>query len=309
LRTALTWFEEQEDWSRALRLASAMGGFWFARAYLAEGRDWLQRLLAHREGVPPVVVADALRVVALLALFLGDLHVADAALEDALSAGSNAGEDRGRCWTLFLRGVLAEFSGDDNTAETRYQEALAIARDRGDLAAATVALTCLGDCAYRRSDLELATALTNEAAVVARRGRLTFYLVFALTTAGYVALARDELASSVRVFGEGLAHIGRLTNTFYTADNLAGVASVALAAGQPERATRLLGAVAALCERTGLTVLAHDTQQQHTTILLREALSDGAFATAWAAGRALTLEAAVAEAKALTDELTTDAAA
>jgi hypothetical protein len=87
------------------------------------------------------------------------------------------------------------------------------------------------------------------------------------------------------------------------------MASVALAAGQPERATRLLGAVAAICERTGLTVLGHDAQQQHTTTLLRDALSEEAFGAAWDAGRALAPAEAVAEARTLADELTIHAAA
>jgi hypothetical protein len=128
-----------------------------------------------------------------------------------------------------------------------------------------------------------------------------------LTTAGYVALAHDELADSVSLFGEALAHIGRLTSMFFTADTLAGMASVALAAGEPERATRLLGAVNAICERAGLNVLGHDAQQQHTTTLLHEMLSDQAFGAAWNAGRALTPELAVAEARTLADDLTEDA--
>ena len=296
LRVALTWLEEQEDWSRGLRLASAMGSFWFARAYLTEGSDWLQRLLAHRDEVAPAVVTDAQRWAALLALFLGDIPAADAMLADALAAVPEIAEDRGLCWTLFIRGLLAEFSGDDDTAVGRYQEALAVARDKGDLGAETVVLTCLGDCAYRRGDLEQAAVLTTDAAAIARRGRLTFYLVFALTTAGYVALARDEPATSVRLFGEALPHIGRFTNTFFTADTLAGVASVALAIGQPERATRLLGAVAAICERTGLTVLGHDAQQQHATKVARQTLTTERFAAAWADGRALAPEQALAEA-------------
>jgi predicted ATPase/class 3 adenylate cyclase/DNA-binding CsgD family transcriptional regulator len=301
LRAALTWFEEQQDWTRALRLAAATGTFWFGRAYLTEGLDWFQRLLAHRDDVVTPLIPDALRWAAVLALFRGELAFADSALSDALEAVPDPEDDLGRCWTLFLQGLLAELSGDDDIADARYQDALTRARESRDVAGETMALTCLGDCAYRRGDLDHAATLTTEAAAIARRDHLWFYLVFALTTAGYVALARDDLAEAVRVFGEALPHISRLTNTFYTADAIAGVASVAQAAGELERATRLLGAVAAICERTGLTVLGHDAQQQHTTAVLRQALSAEAFAAAWEQGRAMRLEAAVAEAMTLPD--------
>jgi predicted ATPase/class 3 adenylate cyclase/DNA-binding CsgD family transcriptional regulator len=299
LRAALTWFEEQQDWERALRLAAAMGAFWFGRAYLTEGLDWYQRLLAHRDEVPPTLVAESLRWAAGLALFRGELAFAETALADALGAVPDTREDAGRSWTLFLQGLLAELTGDDETAASRYHETVEMAQDYGDIAASTMALICLGDCAYRRGDLDQAAALTSEAAAIARREHLRFFLVFALTTAGYVALARDDLAGSIRVFDEALPHISRLSNTFYTADTIAGVASVALAAGQPERAARLLGAVDGICERTGLTVLGHDAQQRHTTALLRDALSAEAFAAAWEQGRAMRLEVAVAEAMTL----------
>jgi predicted ATPase/class 3 adenylate cyclase/DNA-binding CsgD family transcriptional regulator len=301
LRAALTWFEEQQDWTRALRLATSMGMFWFGRAYLTEGLDWFQRLLAHRDDVPTPLMPDALRWAAAMSMVRGELAFADTALADALGAVSDPEEDPSFCWTLFLQGLLAELSGDDVTASERYQDALAVARDSGDVAGETMAMTCLGDCAYRRGDLVQAATLTTEAAAIARRDHLWLYLVFALTTAGYVALARDDLAEAVRVFGEALPHISRLTNTFYTADAIAGVASVAQAAGEHERATRLLGAVAAICERTGLTVLGHDAQQQHTTAVLRKALSAEAFVAAWEQGRAMQLEAAVAEAMTLPD--------
>ena len=123
-----------------------------------------------------------------------------------------------------------------------------------------------------------------------------------------MALERGEVTQAVRLFGEGITRTGRFINPFFTADTIAGVASVALAAGQPERATRLLGAVAAICERTGLTVLAHDAQQKRAEALAREILPAKTFATAWDAGRALVPEEAVAEATALADELIAGAA-
>jgi predicted ATPase len=46
LRAALGWLLEAGDGSAALRLAAALGRFWWTRGYLSQGRRWLERALA-----------------------------------------------------------------------------------------------------------------------------------------------------------------------------------------------------------------------------------------------------------------------
>ena len=81
------------------------------------------------------------------------------------------------------------------------------------------------------------------------------------------------------------------------ADALDGVAGVAAARGQAERAARLHGAAAALREQLGATVVPWEhPAHERDLAAVRAALEPEAFAAAWAAGAALPLEAAVAEA-------------
>ncbi len=73
-----------------------------------------------------------------------------------------------------------------------------------------------------------------------------------------------------------------------------GLASMACAQGQPERGARLFGAAQALREAIGAPMprsdhVAFDPQVD----TLRATLGDAAFVTAWAQGRAMTLEQAV----------------
>jgi hypothetical protein len=67
--------------------------------------------------------------------------------------------------------------------------------------------------------------------------------------------------------------------------------------GAPERATRLLAAADAVRE-SGEVNVAPDERVDDERLLatMRRALSQAAFATAWAAGRALPMEQAVADA-------------
>jgi hypothetical protein len=75
------------------------------------------------------------------------------------------------------------------------------------------------------------------------------------------------------------------------------MAGVVGAQGQGERAARLLGATAAQFEAIGAAMWSADQiDYQRNAAALRAVLGQEAFAAAWDAGRALTLEQAIAEA-------------
>jgi hypothetical protein len=78
---------------------------------------------------------------------------------------------------------------------------------------------------------------------------------------------------------------------------LEGVAGVAGVQGQPERAARLFGATDVLRAALGLPVRPADRRRYDRAVrAVHAALGDATFAAAWAAGRALSLEHAIAEA-------------
>ena len=76
------------------------------------------------------------------------------------------------------------------------------------------------------------------------------------------------------------------------------VGIMAAAVGQAEHAARLLGAAGAQRDRLGLRYRVREDQValEHAVAAARAALGEAAFATAWAAGRALTPAQAIAEA-------------
>ena len=87
-------------------------------------------------------------------------------------------------------------------------------------------------------------------------------------------------------------------------DGLAGMATVAVGGGLATEAARLLGTVEAQREALGYAFeLPERERYGRAAEAAREALGEEAFAAAWAAGRALPLEEAAAEALALADAL------
>lgn len=78
---------------------------------------------------------------------------------------------------------------------------------------------------------------------------------------------------------------------------LAGLGGIALESRQLTRATRLFGAVEALCETIGASLLpAEQAHYERDRASARDALGEVAFAAAWSEGRAMPLEQAIADA-------------
>ena len=116
-----------------------------------------------------------------------------------------------------------------------------------------------------------------------------------------LALVRHEQGDTGRagaLFSESLAlsRAGGLA-LYFVLQALEGAAGVAGAQGQPERAARLFGATDALRAAVGVPVRPVDRRLYDRDVTaVRAALGAETFAAAWAAGRALSLEQAIAEA-------------
>jgi tetratricopeptide (TPR) repeat protein len=117
----------------------------------------------------------------------------------------------------------------------------------------------------------------------------------ALVTLGFVACYQGKLEEARSLFTESLKLGIQRGLQREIAPVLEGFARVAGAQAQAERAARLFGAAAALREATSTPLLRSrraDHEQQVAAV--HADLGEEAFAAAWAEGRALTLEHAVA---------------
>ena len=94
---------------------------------------------------------------------------------------------------------------------------------------------------------------------------------------------------------ESLTLIQELGDKKGIAECLPGLAEVAQADGLPQRGTKLLGAVEALLERLGARLDPTERAEfDHTLAAAHAQLDEAAFNAAWAEGRAMTMEQAIA---------------
>ncbi|HEX6670035.1 MAG TPA: AAA family ATPase, partial [Gemmatimonadales bacterium] len=123
LRAALGWAERGGRVETGLRLGLAFGSLAVRRGMLAEGREWLRRLLALGGGAPPLQ-ARALTALGWYALVQGDT-------EGAMEAGKRAAETAaGESWILAnalnLLGSVELERGPSEAARRYFEEALAL---------------------------------------------------------------------------------------------------------------------------------------------------------------------------------------
>lgn len=109
-----------------------------------------------------------------------------------------------------------------------------------------------------------------------------------------VAQHQGDYLRSALLLGESLAASRELGDGEGIAMCLAGLAGIAGVEGQPERAARLFGAAQALYERIGAVDRSDRARYDPNISGVRAQLSEEVLAAAWAEGRSMTLEQAIA---------------
>lgn len=264
LRAALAWLDETGHTAECLRLTGSLALFGAA-------------LLAH---------------------YCGDEELAVALAEQSLVLCRDLGDPFGTANALFLLGVGAEDRGAYESATSRLGEAAALLGEAGESFVAILTTFHLGVVAYGQGDHLRAEALLEEALGRWRSAGDARGEVIALTCLGLVASERGDAARAVPLHAEALDLIGAAANKHALTFCLPGIGVLAAARGQPERAARLFGATAALNETLGSPfALPERAVYERATETARRRLGENLFAIAWAAGREMPAERAMAEAE------------
>jgi hypothetical protein len=170
-------------------------------------------------------------------------------------------------------------------------------RETGQRRGIASTLNDLGVLAVSQGDLERGTASFEEALALYRQDGDRRGTALCLQNLGGVARRRGEVVQAEALGREGLVLLRDLGNLRGCTEGLELLASIAGTAGQGERAARLLGAAAAQRETLGTPQPPQEqVEVEQAVAAARAALGEEAWAAAYAAGRALSREQAVAEA-------------
>jgi non-specific serine/threonine protein kinase len=313
LRAALGWSLEGGDADLGLRLAGTLGGFWYKRGYLGEGRWWLERELAAAGTSSPIERATALDEAGWIALYQGDLESSVTLLEESLNLFEELEHEPGAAASLAKLGHAVLHQDDRDYLATLCRDAERLRTTFTDRPAVGELLVFLGMVALYEGDLERATTLLEESldlfeklqnepraapdregsqlstAIDLVAGQAQEYLWLTVMEQGdhprAVALLEEELLLSLE-----------LENKPKISYCLLGLAAVAALQKLPARTVKLWVAAETLREGIGLGLPLWDhTPTDYEAVLAstRSQLDETAFEAAQAEGRAMTTKEAV----------------
>jgi predicted ATPase/DNA-binding CsgD family transcriptional regulator len=295
-RAALAWLLGNGDAELGLRLAGALRDFWYYGGHSSEGLAWTQRALKKAEKSPLAVRAQALNAAGWLSFELDKHEQGKIYNSEALALFRDLEDEVNTAWALtFLGTQVRALPGGPKEGLGLCEEGLALFRRLDDKPGIIWALNALGELARMDGDYALAGRVYEESLAIARKEGDKLRQALPLHNLGYVAQHAGDYERAESTMLEGLALLLELENTRYIPQDLASLAGPIASQGNAKKAARLLGASEALLEKTGMVPQAGDQFEiERYEASVREQLDEAAFEAAWAEGRAMSLEEAVA---------------
>jgi predicted ATPase/class 3 adenylate cyclase/Tfp pilus assembly protein PilF len=236
LRAALAWALDRPADATAMRLAAALWPFWDIRGHYAEGRDWLERVLARDVAEPTTALAEVLTGTGSIARMQSDARGATAHLGRALELWTDLNDQRGVARVLLFLGHVADRQGDLTGARTHFEDALRIGRDTENAPLTGSTLINLGIIADQQGDPARAIAQYEEALAIFRRLGDRRLESIALDNLGIVARSRGDLAEATRLFEDAIAVSRAVGDAWGVAGTLGNLGGVALQRGDVAQA-------------------------------------------------------------------------
>jgi len=281
---------------RADALKGAGNLAWRQGDYEPAGKLLEESLGLYRDLGNVAGVAHVLNTLGLIADGRGDQARATSLYEECLELRRQLHDTSGIACVLNNLAIVACRQEQYAKAIPLYEESLALHRAAGDQGGIAVTLSNLGGATLLHDDLPRAATLLEECVTLCRQLGDKEGIASALSTLGALALEQGELVRAAQLYRESMSFAYGVGLKVLIVENLEGAAEVAHAQGQDVQATRLFALAEALRERFQMPRSSGDQPQRTSRIVaVRAALGDAAFAAQWAAGRAMTLERALAD--------------
>jgi predicted ATPase len=276
------------------QLAFTQGEPAASRAFFAEAVD-LQRRVGSQRGL-----AMAATHVGLAMRSSGEYEVARGMHEEGVALARAAGNQRWEGVSLAALAHNLYLLGEFELARKRAQESVAIARELSQTLDLSIPVYVLGRAEASLGDPTAARRAYEETLTVWRETGDARSAPWALAGLASVAIAEGSYAEARKLLDEAVVlsrSLGSQVGLFYTLETWA---MLAAAQGRPAPAFRLAGAAAALRSKMEHPISRPEQAELERWLApARAELGDTAVSAAWAEGRDLTAQAAVAYARTL----------
>ena len=294
MRHVLAWAAETGENEIELRLAGALAKFWEFHAHLTEGQRWLEGALSRAAGAPAELRALCLDGAGVLARSQGEVKRAQALLEESVVLRRQLGDDRALAGSLRHLGSLTFDRDDLDATKLHYEESLALFRKARDEAGVAGTLNNLGVLATVHEKWDAAAILYEEALDFFRGYGDIQGIARALMNLGEVRMMQNKLEEAEEMLKESFVLFEEIGSQWDIAYVLEGLAHIRTGAGRPADAARLLGAAENLREILGAPRPPNEVEPYEKHVArARAGMDETEFEEAWAAGRSMTIAAAL----------------
>jgi len=267
--------------------------------YAAARIEYEQVLSLWRELGDRVQYARTLERIGWVAREQGDSATAWPRMTESLVLFRELGDARGVAGTLVSMAGIAILEEDPARAEALLAESRAVAQQEDDCELMFWMQNHLGHAAQLRGAYDRAAQHHQECLNINQTPGAALWGVplYTYHSLGETALGQGRLDESAQWLHQAIAASRALNDQACIAWCLAGLGSVAVLDEEPERAARLWGAAERLRQAIGCRPApAARATYERAMATARAQLGEDAFAAAWKAGSALTLQQAIAEA-------------
>jgi non-specific serine/threonine protein kinase len=299
LRAALEWTLDGDAAARmlGLRMAAALGWFWYTHGHGAEGVRWLEQALGAVTDGPALLRGRATHVFGILLSQRADLHEADERFRAGLQLFREAADEGRQAGSLNSLAANARQRGDMAAARELFDQAVTLRRRMGDRKSLADPLSNLGVVAMDTGDFDEARELLDESLQIDREYANDWGIALNLGNLGALAMERGDLGEARRLLRESLAGLRPLEDRWSLLQALERFAGLAAAKGEAGLAARLAGAADARRQELGEPLAPTEAAILDRHLAgARAALSPEEFAQAWATGAAFGLDDALDEA-------------
>jgi len=271
---------------------------WLAKErgnYTAASTLYTEALQLSRETKNKTGNAWALHGLAYVTMYQGEFALAQALAQELLALSREIGDQDFISRAYRLLGQLALQCGDETSAQTLFEESLAISKQLGNKPSIAYMYSLLGQLALQRGDVTKAQALFEESLAIHRAVGDRHGTTKSLSYLARTAALRGDNAAARALYEESLKLTMELGNKPIMASGLEGLAGVLIAQGESAKAIRLWGAAETLREEMGAPLPpAERASYEQAMKLARAQLGEETFAAAYADGRRMTPEQALA---------------
>jgi non-specific serine/threonine protein kinase len=279
----------------ALEAAALLRGYWVHRGRAAEGRRWLERLLAAVGDGPSPAHATGLAALATIAFRQGDNAVAKASSEAAIAEAQQLDRPDIELDGLLRRAEEGLRDQDPEATIAYATRARALALALGDERQELSALHRLAEGTRISGDVAAARPLYVESLERNRaRGDRVMVAVESINL-GFVEQAGGNLARAETLIREAIATASESGSVYLLCAGLVGLAGVLAETGRAEGAALVIGHADARFERAGLVPDPADQPgYDRAAAAARATLGDEAYARGHERGSGMETDAVLA---------------